>query len=219
MALRLRLILPAVLAAAAFSVPAANAGLIDGLLGTGSGLIGNLLPGNCPSGGSQVFGAWGDYANYYLAPNGSFEFGTNGWALSGGAGVVRENEPFYPTGSHSLGLPSGSSALSPTICLGPDQLYVRMFAKDLGGRDSGLRVRVRWYGLLNQVLGLTDYAVFEPGSDWSPTSKLSTSGGFQVPLVPLLGSTSARIEITPLGRSSRWQIDDVYVDPCIGRIG
>jgi hypothetical protein len=31
-------------------------------------------------------------------------------------------------------------------------------------------------------------------------------------------STSARIQITPLGSGSRWQIDDVYIDPCIGRI-
>jgi hypothetical protein len=30
---------------------------------------------------------------------------------------------------------------------------------------------------------------------------------------------SARIQITPLGFGSRWQIDDVYIDPCIGRIG
>jgi hypothetical protein len=94
-----------------------------------------------------------------------------------------------------------------------------MFAADSGGTDSGLRVRVIWYGLLNKVLGLTDYAVFDPGSGWSPTSKLNSGGGLQVPLVPLLGSTSARIEITPLGGGSNWQIDDLYVDPCVVRIG
>jgi hypothetical protein len=210
---RLRFLVPAVLAAAAFAVPAANAGLIGDLLG------GGLLTGNCPSGGSQVFSPWQDFANYYLAPNGSFELGTTGWSLTGGAHVVSGNEPFYPTGTHSLALPSGSSALSPAICLGPKQLYVRMFAADSGGTDSGLRVRVVWYGLLNKVLGLTDYAVFDPGNDWSPTSKLNSSGGLQVPLVPLLGSTSARIEITPLGAGSNWQVDDLYVDPCVVRIG
>jgi hypothetical protein len=195
-----------VLAAAAFSVPAANAGLIDGLLG-----------GNCPSGGTQVFAPWGDLAHYYLGPNGSFEFGSYGWSLSGGASIVSGNEPFLPTGTHSLALPSGSSALSPAVCLGPDQLYIRMFGKDLGGTDKGLRVRVYWYGLLNQLLGATDYAVFSPGGDWAPTSKLSTAGGLQVPLLPLVGSTTARVEITPLGSGSKWQIDDFYVDPCIGR--
>jgi hypothetical protein len=212
-AARLRYLVPAVLAATAFSVPAASAGLIGNLLG------GGLLGGNCPSGGSQVFSAWQDFANYYLAPNGSFELGTTGWSLSGGAHVVSGNEPFLPTGSHSLALPSGSSALSPSVCLGPKQLYVRMFAADEAGTDQGLRVRVVWYGLLNKVLGITDYAVFEPGHDWSPTSKLDSSGGLQVPLVPLLGSTSARVEITPLGAGSAWQVDDLYIDPSILRIG
>jgi hypothetical protein len=212
-AARLRFLLPAVLAAAAFSVPAANAGLIGDLLG------GSLLSGNCPNGGTQVFSPWQDFANYYLAPNGSFESGTTGWSLSGGPRVVSGNEPFYPTGSHSLALPSGSSVLSPTVCLGPNQLFVRMFAADKGGTDSGLRMRVVWYGLLNKVLGVTDYGVYGPGAGWSPTSKLSSSGGLQVPLLPLLGSTSARIELTPVGAGSNWQIDDLYVDPCVVRIG
>ncbi len=210
MAARLRFLVPAVLAAAAFSVPAANAGL-----------IGNLLSGNCPSGGSQVFGPWGDSANYILAPNGGFELGSTGWSLSGGAGVVSGNEPFYPTGTHSLSLPSGSSALSPTICLGTNQLYIRMFGKDAGGTDSGLRVRVYWYGLLNQLLGYSDFAVFPGGGGWAPTGQVNSSGGLLAPLpvVSLLSSSSARIQVTPLGSGSRWQIDDLYIDPCISSIG
>jgi len=202
----MRLIIPLVLVATAFSVPAAKADLISG-----------LIAGNCPSGGTQVFAPWQDTAYYYLGPNGGFESGSTGWSLSG-ASVVGGNEPFLKTGSHSLALPSGSSATSPVICLGPSQLYVRMFAKDTGGTDRGLHMRVYWYGLLNQLLGATDYATFGSGSGWSPTSKLSSSGGLQVPLLPLLGSTSARIVVTPLGSGSAWQIDDLYVDPCIGRI-
>jgi hypothetical protein len=204
----MRWVVPAVLAAAAFSVPSASAGLIGGLLG-----------GNCPSGGSQVFAPWQDFANYYLAPNGSFEFGTIGWSLSGGAKVVDGNEPFLPTGTHSLSLPSGSSALSPVVCLGPKQLYVRLFAADENGADRGLRVRVVWYGLLNKVLGISDFAVLEPGQEWSPSSKVRSGSGFQVPLLPLVGSTSARVEVTPLGTGSSWRIDDLFIDPCISRLG
>jgi len=205
---RLRYLVPAVLAAAAFSVPAANAGLISGLLG-----------GNCPTGGSQVFAPWQDYASYLLAPNGGLELGTTGWSMSGGASVVSGNEPFLPTGTHSLSLPSGSSTLSPVVCLGQNQLFIRMFGKDAGGTDRGLRVQVVWYGLLNKVLGISDFATYGPGSQWSPTSKLSSSGGLQVPLLPILGSTSARVMLTPLGSGSKWQIDDLYIDPCIGRNG
>jgi len=212
-AARLRYLVPTMVAAAAFCVPAANAGLI--------GSITNLLSGNCPSGGSQVFAPWADTADYLLAPNGSFEFGTGGWSLSGGAGVVNGNEPFYPTGTHSLALPSGSSALSPTICLGTKQLYIRMFGKDLGGTDDGLRVRVYWYGLLNQLLGYSDFAVFPSGGDWAPTSQVQSSGGLLAPLpvVALVSSSSARVQITPLGSGSRWQIDDLYIDPAISRLG
>jgi len=208
------MVIPAVVAAIALSAPAANAGLLDGLLG-GNG----LLSGNCAGGGSQVFAPWHDFANYYLAPNGSFELGTQGWSLSGGASVVGGNEPFLPTGTHSLSLPSGSRALSPTVCLGPNQLYVRAFVSDLGGTDSGLRVRVVWYGLLNNVLGLTDFAMLVPGGGWAPSSKVNSSGGLQVPLVPLLGSTSARVEITPLGSGGNWRIDDLYIDPSVIRVG
>jgi hypothetical protein len=207
-AARLRYLLPAVLAATAFSVPAANAGL-----------IGNLLGGNCPTGGSQVFAPWQDYASYLPAPNGGLESGTTGWSLAGGATVVSGNEPFLRTGSHALSLPSGSSALSPVVCLGQNQLFLRMFGADSGGSDKGLRVQVVWYGLLNKVLGISDFATYGAGGAWSPTSKLSSGGGLQVPLLPILGSTSARVMVTPLGSGSAWQIDDLYIDPCIGRIG
>lgn len=209
-AARLRFLVPAVLAAAAFSVPAANAGL-----------IGNLLSGNCPTGGSQVFAPWGDTQSYLLAPNGGLESGSLGWSLSGGASLVGGNEPFYASGSHSLSLPSGSSALSPSVCLGTNQLYIRMFGKDLGGTDQGLRVRVYWYGLLNRLLGYSDFAVFPGGGGWSPTGLVQSSGGLLAPLpvVSLLSSSSARIEVTPLGAGSRWQIDDLYIDPCVGRLG
>jgi hypothetical protein len=172
-------------------------------------------------GGSQVFAPWQDTANYLLAPNGSFEFGSAGWSLSGGAGIVSGNEPFYPTGTHTLALPSGSSATSPTVCLGTQQLYIRMFGKDLGGTDSGLRVRIQFYGLLNNLLGTKDFAVFPGSGDWAPTNQVQSGGGLLTPLpvVSILSSTSARIQITPLGSGSRWEIDDVYIDPAIQRIG
>lgn len=210
---RLRYLVPAVLAATAFSVPAANAGLI--------GSITNLLSGACPSGGMQVFAPWGDGNAYLPAPNGGFELGSYGWSLGGGASVVSGNEPFLRSGSHSLALPSGSSALSPQICLGTQQLYIRMFGKDLSGTDSGLRVRVYWYGLLNQLLGSSDFAVFPGGGGWGPTGLLNSGGGLLAPLpvVSLLSSSTARIQITPLGSGSHWQIDDVFIDPSVMRVG
>jgi hypothetical protein len=201
-AARLRFLLPVALAVAAFAVPAAGAR--PALLGLGED--------NCPSSGSQVFAQWGDSASYFLAPNGGFESGSYGWSLDGGAAVVHGNEPFLRTGSRSLSLPSGSSATSPVICIGSNDPFVRLFGADAGGSDDGLHVRVTWYGLLNTVLGITDFTTYDPGNDWAPLGKLNSVGGGNV-LIPLLGSTSAQISFSPDGSGSRWRIDDLYVDP------
>ena len=168
---------------------------------------------NCPTVGSQVFLPLdGDTNSYYPAPNGGLENGSYGWSLSGGASVVSGNQPFLSSGTHSLSLPSGSSAKSPVICLGPNDVYVRMFGSDVNGTDSGLRVRVVWYGLLNIVLGLSDVTTYAPGGPWAAQGKLDSSGGGNI-LIPLVGSTSARIQITPIGSGSKWLVDDLLVDP------
>jgi hypothetical protein len=175
-------------------------------------LLGGLIGGSCPFPSSKVFAPWGDNHGYYLAPNGGLEAGSYGWKLSGGASVVSGNEPFYGSGSHSLSLPSGSSATSPVTCIGPDNLAIRMFGADKGGTDSGLRVRVVWYGLLNTVLGISDYTTFKGGGAWSPTATCDSRGGFNL-ILPILGSTYARVQLTPIGAGSAWKIDDLYVDP------
>ena len=193
------------LATCVLCAPAANADL-----------LGTILGNNCPTSGVQVFAAWSDLRSYYLAPNGGLENGSTGWSLSGGAAVTSGNQPFFGSGTHSLSLPSGSRALSPTTCIGPSALSLRMFGTDAGGTDRGLHVRVLWYGLLNRLLGATDYNTFAGGGAWAPTGSVDSSGGFNL-LLPLLGSTSARIELTPLGSGSAWQIDDVYVDPWASR--
>jgi hypothetical protein len=187
--------------ALALCAPAANAGLLD-----------NLVGGTCPGNSSQVFAPWNDFNGYFLAPNGGFENGSTGWTLSGGASVGLGNEPFYASGTHSLLLPSGSAATSPVVCIGPKQLAIRMFGNDRGGADAGLHVRILWYGLLNRLLGSSDYGTFAPGGGWAPTSTVSCRGGFNF-VLPLLGSTSARIQLTPIGGNSAWQVDDIYVDP------
>jgi hypothetical protein len=202
-----RFVLAATLATVvvALSAPAANADLIGGLVGN-----------NCPTSGKQVFAPWSDFRSYYLAPNGGLESGSNGWSLSGGAAVGSGNQPFFASGTHSLKLPSGSRALSPATCIGPYALSLRMFGSDAGGSDRGMHVRVLWYGLLNQLLGASDYATFDGGKTWQPTDSVNSSGGFNL-LLPILGSTSARVELTPQGTGSNWKIDDVYVDPWASR--
>jgi hypothetical protein len=166
-------------------------------------------------GGTQVFAPWGDYSYYFAVPNGGLELGSTGWTLTGGATVVSGNEPFLRSGSRSLSLPDGSSATSPPVCIGLTNDFIRMFASDMGGRDRGLHVRVTWYGLLSNVLGTVDFTTYAPGGPWAPTARSMSLGGLP-PLVPRLGSTSARIQLTPIGSGSKWLVDDLFVDPFYG---
>ena len=105
--------------------------------------------------------------------------------------------------------------------LEPEHVELPLDRRPFPERDSGLRVRVYWYGLLNQLLGYSDFGVFPGGGNWGPTGKVQSGGGLLAPLpvVSLLSSSSARIQITPLGSGSRWQIDDLYIDPSVMRIG
>jgi hypothetical protein len=156
----------------------------------------------------QPFIPWGDYANYVLLPNGSFEDMT-GWSLSGGAAQVSGNEPFYvndPGDSNSLALPSGASAVSPSTCftlLHPD---LRFFARNTGSPLSTLEVDV-----ITNVLGLkvtTPVALLSGGSSWQPTAPLPFLTNLLAPV-----SEGVQFKFTALGRGGAWQIDDDYVDP------
>ena len=156
----------------------------------------------------------GDTGSYYAMPNGGFEFGSVGWGLSGGATVVSGNEPWSVNGgTHSLSLPSDSTAVGPSTCIGLLSPTLRLFANDAGGTDGGLRITVEYRSLLGALLGVRSYTVLDPGSfqGWRPTNRIS------IPLGTLGGIPLATawfdIRVAPVGGGSNWRIDDVYVDP------
>ena len=187
--------------AAALAVPAANAGLI-------SGLVGAVLP-SCGA-TSQPFAQFGDSSNYCALANNGFESGAAGWTLSSGAAVVSGNEPWYVAGagSHALDLAPGATATSPSVPISLLDPYFRMFARSAGA-SGALRVRIVFHGLTGNLTGLLNVGSFAPGDylDWSPS-----------PLVPSLlalpvGTASAQVVLTSLASSGHWQVDDVFVDP------
>lgn len=168
----------------------------------------------CPySGAEQVFGAWGDRHSYVLAPDGGFEAGGQGWALSGGASVVAGNESYYLNDladSRSLSLPPGSSAVSPPICMSLDTPMFRMLARN--GGDSGSRLRVEaTYRLLGLVRTKTVSSV-AAGASWAPTQQMSTVLTLSTIIGTLIPS-AIQIRITPLDNRGAWQVDDLYIDP------
>ena len=166
--------------------------------------------GDCPSQPTApVFAPWGDGAQYALAPDGGFEAGATGWALSDGAAVADGNEPFRLGGdadASSLALPAGAEATSPPVCIDVAHPTIRLFARNDGGLLSTLTVSVRFRTLLGwQTLPV---GVLGGGDAWQPTAPVPVV----VNLLSLLGGAqdvSFRFDAD----GGDWAIDDVYVDP------
>ena len=153
---------------------------------------------------SQVFAPWLDYAQYFLAPDGGFENGADGWSLNG-ASVTGGNEP-YLSGSSSLSLPQGSSATSPSVCVGLEHPTFRYFVRRAGGSlTPALGVSI-----VMPDGSLVALGTIVGSSSWSP-SAVTVIGANMLPLVTGGYSTDVSFRFTAL--SGNWQIDDVYVDP------
>jgi hypothetical protein len=153
---------------------------------------------------TNPFAAWGDHADYALAPGGDFETGATGWTLDDGAAVTTGNQPFDigAPGASSLELPLGASAVSPAMCIDETYTSFRFFARNDGSRRSALRVQVRYLDRQGRSRDETTRLV--AGDEWSLTESLELDGAEGAELV--------EFRFTPRGRGD-WQIDDLYVDP------
>jgi hypothetical protein len=149
---------------------------------------------------APVFAPWSDQASYFLAPDGGFENGADGWSLDG-ASVAAGNESFALSGpgSSSLSLPSGSSATSPSVCVAIEHPTFRyVFRKTSGSPLASLRVSAVLPGGVAVPVGTV-----VGSSAWSP-SPVTLIGANLV-------SDTVAFRFTP--NSGNWQVDDVYVDP------
>jgi hypothetical protein len=157
---------------------------------------------------SQVFAPWLDVAQYVPAPGGSAE-STAGWnSLDNGAAIVSGNEPWNvgaASDARALGLPSGASATTDTMCVGIQHPDVRFFSR--GSGLGTLRVDAL-FELADGTVASTTVGVMGP-SGWTPTPVMPLA----VSLLPLLPGnyTPVRFRFTAVGAS--FAIDDVYVDP------
>ncbi len=85
------------------------------------------------------FARFGDRRDYVMAPSGSFENGTAGWQLSGGAQRVTEADPVdlgARDGAGMLAMGPRSRAISPTMCVDLDYPTFRVLTKADGQTDS-----------------------------------------------------------------------------------
>lgn len=156
----------------------------------------------------QPFSAWGDLADYFLAPDGDFTAGASGWDLAG-AQVVPDNEPYWVHGGDTaaaLDLDSGASATSPQICVRVDDPTMRFFARSLGGPSGTLLVEVLYTDAGGVDRALPIGAVIGDEADgWTPVTPL--------PITANTYDMRVAFRFTAQGRGSAWQVDDVYVDP------
>jgi hypothetical protein len=161
---------------------------------------------------------WLDPLPYTLLPGGDFESGAAGWKLSGGARVVDGNEPFSVTrksDSHSLLLPQGSSATSPTMCMGLVLPVVRYFSSG-GNLLSVMRVEAVYKDPRGRERSIDLLPPGLPSKSWAPSlPALQLMGLLNVLTLDGLTSDIA-LRFTPKGTlfgSGTWRIDDIYVDP------
>jgi hypothetical protein len=200
---RLRLVLAVALVAAGLSVPVASAGLVGGIL-PACGAV------------THPFATWGDNDGYCAFPNLGFESGTTSWTLSGNTSVVSANEPWHVSGAgtHALQLAPGATATSGKLPVSLLDPWIRFFAHSAGANGS-LRVQVLFHGLLGNLTGLLNVGSLSPGgySSWAPTQRVLSA------LALPLATTSAQVVLTSTATSGNWQVDDVYLDPCVAKLG
>jgi hypothetical protein len=187
------------------AAPAQAGSLLSGVL---PGLVSpSDTPDVCDTTASQPFARWGDKRYYVLTPGGSFEPGTPGWKLSGGAKIVTGNEPYYVHSTadrYSLYLPAGSSATTPPMCFGLGDWNVRFFSTGSGT----VRVKIVVKSLLG-VLSVLDGGSVSSGSTWKPSADV---GLLLTNLSGLLATDSISLRFVP-ANTAGLRIDDVYLDP------
>jgi len=194
-----------VAAAAGLCFPAASAA-------TGSKL--SLLP-SCGA-KSYPFTPWADPDAYCAFPNLGFESGKTGWTVTGSTSIAATNEPWHVSGAgtHALQLGPGASALSSPLPVSLLDPYLRFFARSVGASGS-LHVQVYFRGLTGNLTGLLNFGSLSPSgyASWQPTAKVLSALA-----LPLLTST-VQVQLTSQANSGSWQVDDVYLDPRIAKLG
>jgi hypothetical protein len=177
-------------------------------------LLGGLLP-SCGA-TSQPFGQWRDSSSYCAFPNLGFEGGKTGWTVTGTTSIVSTNEPWHVSGpgTHALQLSPGASALSSPLPVSLLDPWIRFFARSAAANGS-LHVQVLFHGLTGNLTGpaqLREHLARRLLELAAHPDVLSTLA------LPLLTAT-AQVRLTSQATSGSWQIDDVYLDPRVVKLG
>ena len=155
---------------------------------------------------SQPFLAYND-SNWYtlLAGQGTSGFNGAGWELSGGASIVTTTLPDGSTGT-VLNLPSGSKAVAPRVCVTSEYPSARSFVRDVAGSE-GVYFYVSYEGTPTWEKPKNTGQIHGSGSAWTAAAPVN--------LQPekIAGWQPMRITLIPGGKTSAFEIYDLYLDP------
>jgi hypothetical protein len=166
---------------------------------------------------AQSFGFWGDSGLYTPVTNSGLENGATGWTLLGGASVVAGNEPWRIGGASdrsALDLPAGSSAITAPLCIDETYPHFRLFARNTGVTKGALRIEVLYFDSKGKILNTKPYDYKNAFSTWAPTGLVGIDVFTSKTTV---AAAPVAFRFTPTGAGTRFQIDDIYVDPRMAR--
>jgi hypothetical protein len=156
---------------------------------------------------SQPFLAWGDQDWYTLAPGESANsFDGTGWTLTGGASIASTTLLDGTTGP-VLDLPSGASAVSPSMCVSTDYPTARTLVRNVLG-SQGVQFAVAYEGTKTWGDPKTTGEIGGEQDTWTASDpfKLHPQGGVD-------GWQIVRFTFTAGGKAGDSQLYDFYVDP------
>ena len=155
---------------------------------------------------SQAF-SYAKDSNWYTSIPGDTNdsFTGQGWTLSGGAKIVTTTLSDGATGQ-VLDLPSGSKASSPVICVTSLYPTARGIVRNVKGAE-GVQFFVEYEGTKTWETARNTGQFHGSQTAWTL--------GSPVNLQPLnvLGWQPMRITLIPGGKTSEFQVYDLYIDP------
>jgi hypothetical protein len=147
---------------------------------------------------------------YTLVPGQTADsFNGTGWTLSGGAHIASSSLSDGAQGN-ALDLPSGSSAVSPPVCVSSDYPTARTMVRDVAGSE-GVHVSVSYAGTKTADTPQNVGQVHGTQSAWTASNQFNVHPG------NLPGWQLVQFTLTPGGRSSEFQIYNFWIDPRMSR--
>jgi hypothetical protein len=155
---------------------------------------------------TQSFLPWGDQ-RYYSPMPGETEsaFDGTGWTLTGGARIVTTTLHDGTT-STVLDLPSGSTAVSPEVCVTSAYPVARGWVRDVKGSE-GVFFYVSYAGTSTWTTPKNTGQIHGPGTSWGLVTPVNLQPN------NVAGWQPMRITLIPGGNTSEFQVSDLELDP------